>query len=133
MTSFVRRLSIQPLTPNRIVTNDPKWEDVEAALDEMDEGNVRFFELASSNGDEFVMLVFGESGVYHVGTFVGESEECWMMLGTETTHRVNIAGNIFPKHQVCEDVQLVRRIVRHYFDTGEKSSEVDWWTELMEE
>lgn len=134
MSNFVKILAVQPKTsPKRVVTNDPHWDDVELAIADLDSGNGRFFELSESPDEASVMTVYGDAGAYHIGIINDETEQSWLMFGPETDERVEIGGNLFPKHQVCYDGQLARTLVRSFFETGERSTEAKWFTIDMDE
>ena len=129
MSNFVKILSVQPKTsPMRVVTNDPQWDDIESALSDLDGGKSRFFELSESPDEASVMTVYGDAGAYHVGIINNETEQSWLMFGPKTEERVEIGGNLFPKHQVCYDADLIQKIVRFFFESGGKSTEAKWFT-----
>ena len=134
MSDFVKKLSVQPKTsPKRMVTNDPKWEDVVAAISGLDTGINRFFELSESVNDNSVMTVYGNAGVYHIAIIENETEQSWLMFGPANEKRVEIGGNQFPMHQVCENGELARTIIRNYFQSGAKAPEAEWFTLDLEE
>ncbi len=129
MTNFMKILSVQRKTsPKRVVTNAPQWDDVESALFDLDDGKSRFFELSDSPDEALVMTVYGDAGAYHVGIIDNETKQSWLMFGPETNEHVEIGGNLFPKYQVCLDGELIRMLVRCFFESGAKSTETTWFT-----
>lgn len=134
MKNFVQLLSVQPKdSPKRIVTHRPQWADVELALSGLENGDIRFFELSDSVDEASVMTVYGETGVCHISIITNETEQSWLVFGPENEVRVEIGGSIFPKHQVCYDRDLAHRIVRCFFDSGVRSTEAKWFTDIIEE
>lgn len=134
MSNFVKLLSAQPRnSPNRLVIYDPEWEDVEAAISDLDSGNNRFFELSESANEASVMTVFGNSGVYHIAVIDNETKQSWLMFGSVDKRTLEIGGNLFPMHQICHNGELARTLIRSFFETGAKSSKTEWYTIDLQE
>jgi hypothetical protein len=134
MINFVKILSVQSKSsPKRVVTNDPRWEDVEAAISGLDTGSNRFFELSESAVGTSVMTVYGNAGAYHISIIENETEQSWLVFGPQNENRVEIGGSQFPMHQVCEDGALARTLIRSFFESGVKSPDAEWFTLELEE
>ena len=107
------------------IVGEPTWEKVHVALCEIEKGNVDYILLSTGNDDG--MEVFGEPHRYHIPIVDEKGMHYCYWNGLESTMKsVDLAGYSFPEHQICMDFRLLVKIVKYFYDTGERFGEVQW-------
>jgi hypothetical protein len=107
------------------VVCQPTWKDVHAALcgfKTHDVGHIALF----LEGD-IDMGIYGEPHQYHIAIVDEQDVHYYYWNNLKPTDSiVDVAWHSFPAHQICTDFQLVVKIVKTFYETGERLDEVKW-------
>ena len=130
---IVKKLSIEFTEKGKhCKITQPSWKDISAALVNIEEQKVDRIELSLGyQYDEYpVLVIFGEPHRYHIGIFEGE-ESCYFYWDgcKPIDESVDLAGHAFNPHQICTNFQTVIKIVKTFYETGERSDAVQWLSE----
>jgi hypothetical protein len=136
MTPFAKYLATLEIgSTTRTITRDPTSSDIQAAAEEIGSGRLTRVELADSPDESVIMTVFGDGKQYHISMITDETEESWYWNGTDPNEKgyVEIAGNLFPPHQVTSDLEVVRKALMYFYLSGTLSSDLQWISDLVED
>ena len=129
----MKELSIEYIEKNKGRTiTQPSWEDIYAALVNIEEQKAYYISLSLGwRYDEYPALqIFGEPHNYHISIFEDE-ESCYFYWDgcKPIDESVDLAGHAFNPHQICTNFQTVVKIVKTFYETGERSDAVQWLSE----
>jgi hypothetical protein len=119
-----------------IFINRPTWKQIEEAFSKLNKAPFGgYINLSDEEDGTKALLIFGQSGVYHISILVGEIEYYYYLNGSTSSEvaDVAIAGNFFKEHQICRNSNLLKRIVKYFYETGERLQDVLWEYEKLPE
>ena len=129
----MKELYIELIERNKGRTiTQPSWKDISDALVNIEEQKASRIELSLGwRYDEYPVLeMFGEPHRYHISIF--EDEEINYLYwdgGKPTKEWVPIGGHTFDPHSICTTFETVVKIVKTFYETGERSDAVQWISE----
>ena len=126
--SVIETLKFAFINEKRSPIDNPKWNEVEDAL--MLLGNIEkggYISLRDFD-DTRSMIIFGESGIYHIGIVTEDDENYVYCNGSAEVEvaEVPISGNYFKEHQICRDFEILKTVVKYFYKTGLPSEDVIW-------
>ncbi len=110
-----------------VCIDKPNLEIAIKSLKDMEEGKVHYIEYNNTNSG-IGMAVFGDPGVYHIGIVNENTDEIYYYWnGMETTGGlIEINGNLYPKHTICNDFNILSSIVKEFCINGERLEDIKW-------
>lgn len=116
------------INEKRLPIENPKWSEVEDALILL--GNIEnggYISLSDFD-DTRSMIIFGESGMYHIGIITEDDGDFVYCNGSAEVEvaEVPISGNYFKEHQICKDLEVLKTVVMYFYETGLPSEDVIW-------
>lgn len=108
--------------------DNPKWVDVEEALANMGKSSNGGYISLRDFDDSMSMIIFGESGMFQIGIVTEDDEDFVYCNGSKPVDlsEVTIAGNYFKEHQICRDYDMLIKIVKYFYETGNRLENVIW-------
>jgi hypothetical protein len=115
---------------------DPAWADIEAAIDRLDRNRFPMIDLhavepADWDESEHALHVLGGRGEYYLELTMPDESRLEFHDpnrpdGTVAIWESDQGWDSAPTRILCHDRELLRRIVRHFADTGQPLAEVRW-------
>lgn len=108
--------------------DNPKWDEVEEALIFLNQADAGGYISLRDKDDTMSMIIFGELGMFHIGIVTEDDEDYVYCNGSNPVDilEVSIGGNYFKKHQVCQDLESLKKIVKYFYETGLRMEGVIW-------
>ncbi len=132
-TNFAYLLRVAELGGAVQQLKDVTWKVVENALENLKFSSSGGFLELSDKDDTTTMIVFVESGKFHIGIIIDEEVYFYYWNGIEPVEDrvVPLAGNFFKEHQICHDFNLAKKIIKYFYETGRPLESVLWEKEVV--
>lgn len=126
MKLFVNEIKVSYLGTNECI-QEPNMKFILDTVDQIKSNKVHYIELNNTK-KSLGMVVFSEPNLYQIGIVNEDNDDIYYYCNgmDETDEFVSIYGNYFSKHLICNDFDILKKIIEKFCYKGERLGDVKW-------